>query len=412
MSGQTLLQSAFWACAAAVGYTYIGYPGLLWVISRLFGRPPEEPAGGDANLPSAALLIAAYNEEAVIEKRICNALAMDYPREKFQIVIGSDGSSDNTALLVGRCIDSRVRLLDYRQRRGKASVLNSAMAMIDAQIVLLSDANTEVDPAAARRLVRWFADPSVGVVCGRLILIDGQTGQNGDGLYWKYETFLKRCEGNVGALLGSNGAIYAIRRELYQPIPWGTIVDDFVIPLLARLRTNCRIVYDYEAVAREETAEDVRAEFHRRARIGAGGFQSIVLLWRLLNPKHGWIAFSFFSHKMLRWLCPFFLLGSLVASLLLWHRPLYRLLLITQAGFYAASLVVTVAPPRLRIPRLLRFASMFSSMNAALLAGFWRWAMGRQGSMWRRTSRGADSCPIQAGAADNSSDIRCETIVG
>src|SRR5262249_38664493 len=158
---------------------------------------------------------------------------------------------------------------------GKAATLNAAFAELAGDIVLLSDANTFTDATAARNIVRWFADPRVGVVCGRLVLTDPATGGNADSLYWRYETFLKECEGRLGALPGATGGIYAFRRGLYAPIPDDTIVDDFVIPLAAKLRTGCAIVYDRDAVAREETAPDVRAEFRRRSRIGAGGFQSI-----------------------------------------------------------------------------------------------------------------------------------------
>ena len=229
-------------------------------------------------------------------------------------MIGLDGCSDGTAAIVRRFEDRGVRLLDFEERRGKASVLNAAMNHVEGEIVLMSDANTEIDPQAARRLVRWFQDSRVGAVVGRLILTDPRSGSNADGLYWKYETFLKRCEGRLGALLGANGAIYAIRRELYVPIPPETIIDDFVIPLLAKLRSGCAIVYDCDAVAREETPPDVASEFHRRARIGAGGFQSIGLLWPLLDPRRGWVAFTFLSHKVLRWLCPFFLIGLLASQ--------------------------------------------------------------------------------------------------
>ena len=200
---------------------------------------------------------------------------------------------------------------------------------------------------------------------GRLILTEPGTGNNVDSLYWKYETFLKRCEGRLGALLGANGAIYAIRRDLYVPIPPETIVDDFVIPLLAKLRSSCTIIYDCEAVAREETPASVASEFHRRARIGAGGFQSIALLWRLLDPRQGWIAFSFLSHKVLRWLCPFFLIGLLVTSALLWDRAFFRWVLAAQVGFYATSLLAALAPPGLRVPKPIRLMMMFTSMNAA-----------------------------------------------
>lgn len=236
-------------------------------------------------------------------------------------------------------------------------------------------------------MARWFGDPEVGAVVGRLVLVDPATGRNADGLYWKYETFLKRCEGRLGALLGANGAIYAIRRSLYEPIPPSTIVDDFVIPLLAKQRTGCGIVYDCEAIAVEESAPGVGDEFHRRARIGAGGYQAIGMLWRLLDPRRGWVAFAFLSHKVLRWLCPFFLIGAFVANLALVGRPLYRGLLVAQVAFYAVAAATALVPARVRFLRPLRLTTMFASMNAALLVGFWRWLRGRQRAAWKRTAR-------------------------
>ncbi len=290
----------------------------------------------------------------------------------------------------GALADRGIRLLDYAQRRGKASVLNSAFAELKGEIILLSDANTYIDPTAARKLVRWFQDPGVGAVCGRLVLTDPQTGRNVDSLYWKYETFLKRCEGRLGALLGANGAIYAIRRDLFAPIPPETIVDDFVIPLLAKLRTGCAIVYDGEAIAHEETPPDVGSEFHRRSRIGAGGFQSIGMLWRLLDPRRGWVAFTFLSHKVLRWTCPFFLVGMLVSNLLLVGRPFYRNFLFCQLAFYLVSLVGAFVSGKFKALKLVRLATMFTSMNVALLFGFWRWLRGSQKGAWRRTARAMD----------------------
>jgi cellulose synthase/poly-beta-1,6-N-acetylglucosamine synthase-like glycosyltransferase len=383
----TTIVVVFWACAAAVFFAYVCYPLVVWQLARWLGRPARVPDGEGKSLPSLSLLIAAHNEEAVIEERIRNALQMDYPADKLEIVVASDGSVDATAAIVRRYADRGVRLLDYSVRRGKAATLNAAVAELRGEIILLSDANTYTDANAARNLVRWFTNPKVGVVCGRLVLTDPETGGNADSLYWKYETFLKRCEGRLGALLGSNGAIYAIRRALYFPIPGDTIVDDFVIPLQAKLRTGCAIVYDCDAVAREETAPDVRSEFRRRSRIGAGGFQSILLLWRLLNPRRGWVAFTFFSHKIVRWLCPFFMLGALFANLLLLAEPLYRATLFAQLGFYAVSMLAAFVPARFRSLKPLRLTTMFTSMNLALLVGFWRWASGSQKGAWRRTAR-------------------------
>ena len=376
----------FWVCAALVCYAYLVYPLLIWGLARWFGRQGEIPAS-DGELPTVSLLIAAHNEEAEIEKRIQTALLMDYPADRLDIVVASDGSSDGTAEIVRRYAGRGIRLLDYSERQGKAAVLNSAFAELSGEIVLLSDANTQTDPAALRKIVRWFRQPAVGVVCGRLVLTDPRTGRNVDSLYWRYETFLKRCEGRLGALLGSNGAIYAIRRALFAPVPSGTIADDLVIPLQARLRTGCKIIYEYEAVAWEETPPDIRSEFRRRSRIGAGGFQSIGMLCGLLHPRQGWVAFTFLSHKICRWFCPFFLFGALLSNLVLWDWPLYLPCLVGQLGFYSGSLVAGFLPPRLQSLKALRLTTMFTGMNAALLVGFCRWVWGNQTGSWERTVR-------------------------
>jgi cellulose synthase/poly-beta-1,6-N-acetylglucosamine synthase-like glycosyltransferase len=387
----TILQLVFWGSLLLVAYSYAGYPLLLWLLARRFGRRAAPADLAEADLPSVSLLVAAYNEEAEIDKRVQTALMTDYPRHRFEVVIASDGSSDRTAEIVRRYAGRGVRLLDYQQRRGKASVLNSAFPEVKGDVVLLSDANTATDPRAVRKLVRWFADPRVGVVCGRLILTDPATGRNVDSLYWKYETFLKKGEGRLGALLGANGGIYALRRELFAPIPAETIVDDLVIPLRARLRTGCRIVYETEAVAYEETPAAIGAEFHRRARIGAGGFQSIAWLWRLLDPRQGWTAFAFWSHKVLRWLGPFFLLALLGSHLGLLDLPAYRYGLGVHLGFYLVSVAAAFAPARPRLLKPLRLTTMFTSMNAALLVGFWRWVRGTQKGTWKRTARLAEA---------------------
>jgi cellulose synthase/poly-beta-1,6-N-acetylglucosamine synthase-like glycosyltransferase len=378
-------------CLAAAAYTYAVYPGFIWVLSRLFGRRPVRPAATDDDLPHVSLVIAAHNEEAEIEARVANALASDYPPDKFEVVVASDGSTDRTNAIVRGIDDPRVRLLAFSRRQGKAGVLNEAIPRAAGDVVMLSDANTHTAPDAARKLAAWFLDPSVCAVCGKLVLTDRDGAQNADGLYWKYETFLKLCESRLGALLGSNGAIYAVRKPAFVPLPPGTLVDDFVLPLLAKVRTGGRIVYDPEAVADEETAPDLAAEFRRRVRIGAGGFQSIKLLRGLLHPSHGWVALTFASHKVLRWLCPFFLIAALLANLALAHLPGFTELLVAQVGFYLAAVVGhrLPLPARPRAVRALRLPSMFVLLNAALVVGFLRWARGPQSGPWQRTARAA-----------------------
>ncbi|HEY6360340.1 MAG TPA: glycosyltransferase family 2 protein [Vicinamibacterales bacterium] len=381
-----VVEVVLWGCVALIGYGYVVYPVLVWGLSRVFGRTPACDPLPDDRLPCVSILIAAHNEEKVIADRIANALAIDYPVHLLEVVIASDGSSDQTSRVVRLAADPRVRLLESPLRRGKASVLNAAFRAVRGEIVLLSDANTFTDGGALRRMVRWFADPRIGVVCGRLVLTDRVTGENVDSLYWRYETFLKRCEGRLGALLGANGAIYAVRRSCFTGIRRDTIVDDFVIPLLIRQRCGSTLVYDDSAVAYEETPPDLGTEFRRRSRIGAGGFQSINTLWRLLDPRYGWLAFSFLSHKVLRWMCPFLMIGAFGANLLLAANPLYLPMLIGQVLVYGLSAVGLARGAR-SAPRVLRLATMFTTMNAALLVGFWLWASGGQRGVWQRTAR-------------------------
>jgi cellulose synthase/poly-beta-1,6-N-acetylglucosamine synthase-like glycosyltransferase len=390
-------EALLWVCLALVVFAYLGYPLLLLGLSRVFGRKPCPPAVDDADLPTVSLLIAAYNEEVDIEARIKNALALDYPREKLEIAIASDGSTDRTNEIVRRYADRGVRLFAYETNRGKATVLNRSVPQLRGDLVVLSDANTHMAPDSIRRLARWFADPGVGVVCGRLVLLDPATGRNVDGLYWQYETFLKKCESRLGALLGSNGAIYAIRKAIFPAVRPGTLIDDFVIPLDAKRQSGCRIVYDTQAVAYEETAPTLRAEFRRRVRIGAGGFQCIGMLWPLLSPAHGWVALTFLCHKILRWAGPFFLIGALAANLLLLGPSAYNWLLAAQFAFYAAAATGHWLPTRPRFLRFLRLPTMFVGMNLALLFGFFRWLRGGQTGVWRRTDR---TEPLLTGVAE------------
>jgi cellulose synthase/poly-beta-1,6-N-acetylglucosamine synthase-like glycosyltransferase len=386
-SATAVLELVFWVSLVLVVYTYLGYPVVIRVLAGVFGRRNGPPDPDRADLPKLSLLVSAYNEGEMIAARIENALAMDYPAGKLEIVVATDGCSDETADVVRRYADRGVRLLEYTHRRGKAAVLNSSVPKLTGELVLLSDANTFTEPDAGLNIARWFADEKVGVVCGRLVLTDPAKGSNADSLYWKYETFLKKNESRLGALLGANGGIYALRREYYTPIPANTIVDDFVIPLEAKIRTGCAIVYDPQAVAHEETPPNITAEFRRRARIGAGGFQSVGLLWRLLDPTRGWVCFTFLSHKILRWVCPFLLMALLATGAALAEDPLYLALFGAQVAFYALSALVPFLPTTTKLLKPLRLTTMFTGMNLALLLGFWRWLRGIRTGAWDRTTR-------------------------
>jgi cellulose synthase/poly-beta-1,6-N-acetylglucosamine synthase-like glycosyltransferase len=381
------LEITMWTALGLVAYCYVGYPLVIWICSRAFGRRLTPPPVADEDLPEVTLLISAHDEERTIGARLQNALEQDYPRDRLEVLVASDGSRDATVEIARRFAERGVRFLDFRENRGKAQTLNDSVVAAGGAIIVFSDANTFFEPHALRRLVRWFADEKTGVVCGRLVLIDPESGANIDSLYWKYETFLKQCEGCLGALLGANGAIYALRKTDYVPVPARTVVDDFLIPLVSKLKTGRSIIYEREAVAREETPPAIADEFRRRSRIGAGGFQALTHLWPLASPARGWIAFSFVSHKVLRWLCPFFLIVALATNLACLDKPVFAALLAGQAAFYCLAALGALLPGRDFLSRLIRVPTMFTSMNVALLLGFWNWISGRQGGVWQRTVR-------------------------
>jgi cellulose synthase/poly-beta-1,6-N-acetylglucosamine synthase-like glycosyltransferase len=385
-----ILEVLLWTSLGLVAYAYFGYPLLVWLLARFFGRR-ELPPAAPQSCPTVSLLICALNEEACIAERVLNGLDQDYPADHLQVVVASDGSTDRTAEIVHEIalkFPGRVILHDFSVRRGKATALNTVIPTLESELVVLSDANTSFDRHAVRNLTRWFARSGIVAVCGQLVLRDPATGRNVDSVYWRYENFLKNCEAAVGALLGANGAVYAIRRHEYIPIAADSIIDDFLIPLQLKLQTGGRLIYDADAVAVEETPPEIADEFRRRVRIGAGGFQSLCRLWPLLLPSSGMTAVAFLSHKLLRWVTPFFLLVALIANaLLLGQQPAYRLLFALQAAFYTAAGIGHFVPGHSTAPRLLRLTTLFTSMNVALAFGFGRWLRGTQRPTWHRTAR-------------------------
>ena len=390
MTIERIAEWVFWGAFGLLAYSYVLYPVLVGLWGRVARRPTVPEPCAVTEWPTVSLVVAAYKEERFIQERLENAARTEYPAEKFNVLVGCDGAEDRTGQIVAAFEDPRVRLLQFPQRRGKASVLNDVVPEATGEILLFSDANTFLDADATQRIVRHFADPKVGGVVGKLILTDGATGKNVDGLYWRYENFVKASEGKIGALLGANGAIYAIRKSLWRPIPANTIVDDFLIGMRIH-ETGHRLVYDKTAVAHEETAPSIADEFHRRARIGAGGFQSLVWLAGLLAPWHGRVAWAFWSHKVLRWLGPIWMLAMLVANAALLGHPLYRVLFAVQAGLYGAAYLGS----RVTIPgmagKLLKVAALFVNMNVALFVGLGRWMRQSQGGVWKRTERSGAS---------------------
>ncbi|HVE82503.1 MAG TPA: glycosyltransferase family 2 protein [Myxococcales bacterium] len=385
----------FWGAAALLLHTYFLYPLALFVLdgmAQVVRNVRFMRQGGDRRRPwdpgfqpHVTLVVAAHDEAACIGEKLENSLALDYPADRFEVLIGSDGSTDGTDDLVRRCGNPRVHL-SPAPRAGKAAVLNRCIPAVRGEIVLLSDANTMIDPQAVRKLVRHFEDPDVGAVCGKLKLYNRTRREFEESSYWDYESLIKMYEGKFGAVMGANGGLYAIRRSLFTALPAGTIVDDLVIALRI-LENGYQVRYDPEAVAWEETAQDYDGEFGRRARIAAGNFQSLRVVPGLLSPSAGFRAFAFWSHKVLRWCAPALMAVAFIANCFLLRGAFFRVALAAQLLFYGMAAAGRVGWFDGALRRAASVAYYFVKMNAAIAVGFWRFVRHSQAPAWERTAR-------------------------
>lgn len=333
-----LFESVFWACCGLLVYIYFGYPLLLTLLARFSQRPPSVP---DLPPPSVTLLISAFNEGGVIAAKLDNALGLDYPSDRLEILVISDASDDGTDEIVQRYSRSGVRLIRQQSRMGKTAGLNLGVSESTGQVLVFSDANALYQPDAIRRLIRHFSNPQVGYAVGNARYSEegsASSSAESEGLYWKLETFLKKKESDFGSVVGGDGAIYAIRRELYSPL-LPTDINDFLNPLQIIAR-GFRGVFDPAAICYEEAANSFDREFRRKVRIISRSLNALRRIPAILNPfenpRH-W--FMLVSHKLLRWFAPVFMILLFAASLALWRFPLYRIAALLQAAFYGMALV-------------------------------------------------------------------------
>ena len=382
-------------CIAAPIYSYAGYPLVLLMIGstaqllrdlRHVVRKHERRAR-PGPLPSIAVVIAAYNEERFLAARIENLLALGYPPELLSIHIGSDGSTDRTNDILRRYQSERVCAHVFELNRGKASVLNDLVAAVDAPVVVFSDANTFFDAAALRHLAARFADPRIGAVSGELRLHGGKGG-NQDGLYWRVEQVLKFMENRIGGLLGANGAIYAIRRSLWQRLAPDTICDDFCIAMNVAA-AGWKVIYEPAAWASEEVPDAISEEYKRRVRIGIGNFQALVRHPEYLLRTSWGTRFAYVSHKVLRWLTPHLLVVALLLSA--WQATAstpWAVFTILQCLAYAGAAGLYQFNRRgHRLPSMLAIAAFLFALNWAFLVASWRYATGQYRGAWGRTER-------------------------
>lgn len=386
----------FWASVGAVAYTYLLYPLLLFLLASLtqtardilflLTRRSRRGAAHHEFEPRVALLVAAYNEENVIEEKLQNSAQLDYPAEKMEVLLGLDAPNDSTPERATRIAQPSLRVFPFPTRRGKLAVINDLAQRTTADILIFSDANTMLEPDSVRLLVRHFERPRTGAVCGELRLVSAGGKTEMEGLYWRYEVALKFLENRLNCVLGANGGVYAVRRSLFRPMEkW--IVEDFQLPMEIRFEGH-RVVYCPEAVGTEEAAPSLAAEYRRKVRIGAGAYQTLLRNPQFLNPFKGLPAFAYFSHKVVRWLAPMFLVAALISNIFLSTRPFFVGTLAAQAAFYLLALLGYSRQRHGASAGGFAFvAYYFSVMNLALLHGMGRYLSGRQQVMWSATPR-------------------------
>lgn len=374
----------FGAAVAMMVYVYFGYPVLLAIARPLFRRPVHKAPF----LPSVTLIVAANDEAGVIEAKLRNSVAVDYPADRLSIVVASDGSVDGTNAIVRAFAAANVRLLAYEERRGKISAINDAIAQVESDVVVFSDANTFLRPDAVRALVRNFADETVGAVSGDVILVGDRAAlATSEDLYYRYERWLQQAESDIGSMLGVDGALYAIRRTLFVPPPTDTILDDMAVPM-AIARNGHRVVFEPDAIAHEGGSDSGSEEFSRKVRVVAGAVQFLLRPDSAIPLGDFQLLASLVSHKTLRWLSPVFATIAFVAAVVLApHSPWFFWFASLQAASMVAALLGCL--PAIRRISVFGIAYYFWLVQTAALVGFARGLLGRQAVAWRRFARTA-----------------------
>lgn len=393
------LKIIFWIFLFIIVYTYVGYGILLFVIIKI---RRILKIGGKTKIdytyePEVTLFIAAYNEKDYVEAKMKNSLELDYPKDKLKIIWVTDGSDDGTPDLLENYPNTTVHHL--QERNGKIGAMNRGMEFVKTPIVIFSDANTNLGKESIRRIVNLFSSPKVGCVSGEKRIVDRESdvaSGAGEGIYWKYESALKKWDAELYSVVGAAGELFAIRTALYRHVEKDTLLDDFIISLRVA-QEGYTIQYDPEAYAIETASANVKEELKRKIRISAGGIQSIVRLRSLLNIfKYGTLSFQYISHRVLRWsltpLCLLLLIPILTVIALsegLLSLGLYSALFWLQLLFYVAALLGWFLENRKTRVKILFVPYYFFIMNLSVVLGFFRYVKNSQSVNWERSKRAA-----------------------
>jgi cellulose synthase/poly-beta-1,6-N-acetylglucosamine synthase-like glycosyltransferase len=390
-----ILAYGFWCAGSLMLYTYVGYPFWIYLRSRLHPRPVRQ----ELMLPRVSVILAVHNGASLLRQKIDHLLSLDYPRDRMEIIVVSDGSTDGTEDILNEYIIPPVRSIRYTEHRGKAAALNLGMQAATGEILVFLDLRPWLEKNALPMLLSNFADPEVGCVAGELVLrCEGHDAgaKAVAGLYWRYEQWIRNCEAKVDSPVGVYGGFYAVRRELARELPEGTILDDMLQPLSV-IRQGFRSVVDLRARVYDIWPRSLRGEFHRKVRTLAGNFQLLKLApWLLLRQNR--LRFELISHKLLRLLVPILLVILLISSASLAnHSQLYAGALAAQIVLYSLASLGNVRA----IPGLMRIAapaSAFCMLNAAIVVGFYKFVFTR-GPLWKIWNTAESASVATDGAA-------------
>ena len=390
------LKVLFWVCLFIVFYTYIGYGMLLWLIIRikrlLKGKPEKLPMPSDEELPTMTLMICAYNEQDVVAEKMQNTRALDYPKDKFRVMWVTDGSNDRTNELLADYPE--VDLVFSPERRGKTAALKHGLREVKTQYVAFTDANTMINPGAMKEIARQFMDKTVGCVSGEKRVAarkEGEMAAEGEGLYWRYESTLKRWDSELYSTMGAAGELYAVDPKLCREVPDNALLDDFMMSMLI-VDEGRRIAYTPEAYALEYGSADIHEESKRKRRIAAGGLQSIWWLRKMLNPfRQPIVAFQYISHRVLRWsLTPVTMVALLIINAVLTGLRagwLYDVIFVLQILFYLAALAGYLLSRQGRKNKLLYTAYYFVFMNLNVFRGMAYLKKHKTSGAWEKAKR-------------------------
>ncbi|MDI6780491.1 MAG: glycosyltransferase family 2 protein [bacterium] len=372
----------FWGCISVIFYVYFGYFLLVLLISTLRKKDIQRD---ESFTPYVSLLIPAHNEESVIREKIENSLRLDYPKDRLEIIVVSDGSIDDTNKIVAEYQDKGVVLHAISERGGKIAAQEIVIPMLLGEIIVFSDANTMYYPDSIRKLVRNFADNTVGGVSGDVRLIAaGKSFDASEGLYYKYERFIQQNESKIWSLIGADGAMYAIRKELYVSPKLNAVSCDDVIPMAVAM-AGYRVIYEPEAIAVEDSAPCWKVEFRRRVRMAAFGINKF--LWDRSIPSihQPWLLVEYLSHRLFRWITPFFFISLFVSNIfLLPVSKLYWVIFILQIGFYLFALIGM----KLKVDRhIFGICFYFCLNNIGNIIGVIKGMIRMQGNLWKPTER-------------------------